>query len=75
MTERVLTYREEFPPGTRVVVRAGKGDGTDHDYNGRTGTIVEYYKCLAVELDKPPRYGTNPVLISLHTLRHLRAPK
>lgn len=67
------TYRDEFPVGTRVVVRAAKSDGSDYDYNGQKGTIVEFYKCLAVELDKPPRYGNNPVLISLHTLRHLRS--
>lgn len=65
------TYREEFPPGTRVVVRASKGDGSDYEFNGRKGTIVEFHKCLAVELDKPPRYGSNPVLISLHCLSHL----
>jgi hypothetical protein len=65
------TYRDEFPAGTRVVVRAKKSDGSDYDFNGRKGTIVEFGKCLAVELDKPPQYGTNPVLIGLHILRHL----
>lgn len=66
------TYRDEFPPGTRVVIRAGKGEGSDHDHNGQTGTVVEYYKCLAVELDKPPRYGSNPVLIAPHCFRIIR---
>ena len=65
------TYRDEFPPGTRVVIRAGKDEGSDHDYDGRRGTVVEHYKCLAVELDKPPKYGTNPVLISPHCFRRL----
>lgn len=67
----MTTYREEFPVGTRVVVRAAKSDGTDYDFNGWKGTIVEFYKCLAVEMDRPPRYGTNPVLISLHCLRRI----
>jgi hypothetical protein len=65
------TYRDEFPPGTRVVIRAAKSDGTDYDFNGRKGAVVEFYKCLAVELDKPPKYGSNPVLISPHCFRHL----
>lgn len=69
MTE--LTYRQEFPSGTRVVVRAGKGEGTDCEFNGRKGTIVEFYKALAVEFDKPPRHGTNPVIICLHNLRRI----
>jgi hypothetical protein len=67
----VGTYRDEFPPGTRVVIRATKSDGTDYDFNGRKGTVVEYKKCLAVELDKPPKYGTNPVLISLHCFQRI----
>jgi hypothetical protein len=35
----VGTYRDEFPPGTRVVIRAAKSDGTDYDFNGRKGTM------------------------------------
>lgn len=67
----IRTYREEFPVGARVIVRAEKSDGTDYDFNGRKGTVVQFYKCLALELDKPPKYGSNPVLISLHCWHHL----
>lgn len=66
---KILTYREEFQAGTRVVVRASKEEGTDHDFNGRKGTMVEFCGGLAVELDKPPRYGNNPVLVCMHNLR------
>lgn len=65
----VLTYREEFQPGTRVVVRAGAGEGSDHEFNGRTGTMVDYHGHLAVEIDRLPRYWENPVLICMHNLR------
>lgn len=64
-----MTYRDDFPIGSRVIVRAGKDEGTDHDFNGQSGTIVKFGEALAVEFDKPPRYGTNPVLICLHNLR------
>ena len=67
----MTTYRDEFPDGTRVVVRANKGEGTDHDFNGQRGTIVDFCGCIAVKMDKPPRYGSNPVLISPHNLRVL----
>lgn len=68
----IKTYVEEFPPGTRIVVRADKSEGTDHDFNGRRGTVVAYGRALAVEFDKPPRHCANPVIICLHNLRHER---
>lgn len=37
------TYPEIFPPGTRIRVRAGQGQGSDCDWNGHTGTIVEWW--------------------------------
>ena len=66
------TYRDIFPIGTRVVVRADKSDGSDHEFNGRRGTMVEIGKCLGVQFDNPPKHWPNPYLISLHTLRHLK---
>lgn len=63
-----MTYREEFPPGTRVIVSAGPNEGTDHEFTGRTGTMVEYGKGLAVEIDRLPRYWKNPVIICMHNL-------
>jgi hypothetical protein len=65
-----ITYRDVFPIGSRVVVDAADPrEGTDHEFNGRKGTIVEFCKCLAVEFDKPPKYWKNPALICMHNLR------
>lgn len=66
-----MTYREEFTPGTRVVVRAGPGEGTDHEANGRQGTMVAVGRALAVNLDKPPRYWSNPAFICMHNLQRV----
>lgn len=67
------TYRDKFPAGTRVVVEAGKSEGTDHEFNNREGMMVEFGQCLAVEFDHPPKYWRNPVLICMHNLRHTRS--
>lgn len=69
---KIKTYREEFPVGTRVKVVAGPAEGTDHEFNGRAGTIVEYGQFIAVELDRPPKYWRNPCLISPSNLRHTK---
>jgi hypothetical protein len=63
-----MTYRDDFPIGSRVRVRAGASEGTDHEFNGATGTIVDFKGYLAVEIDQLPRYWKNPVLISPHNL-------
>jgi hypothetical protein len=68
----IKTYREEFPPGTRVVVRTTPGEGTDCEFEGRKGTMVAMGEYLAVDFDKPPKYWPNPYLISLHNLRHTK---
>lgn len=65
------TYREEFPIGTRVTVEADQSEGTDYEFTGLSGTIVGYGPFLAIQFDRLPRYwNNNPVLISLHNLRH-----
>lgn len=63
------TYRDEFPAGARVVVDANKNEGTDHEFNGRSGVVVEFGRWIAVKFDKLPKYWTNPVLICPHNLR------
>lgn len=63
-----LTYQEKFTPGTKVVVRAGPGEGTDHDYNGRTGTVEKYSHWVGVCLDRPLRDGRKSVMICPHNL-------
>jgi hypothetical protein len=67
---RIKTYREEFQPGTRVIVRALPGEGTDHGWNGKVGTMVEMGRALAVNFDKPLKYWPNPYPICMHNLRH-----
>lgn len=68
----VKTYREEFPFGTRVVVRASVSEGTDGDFNGRYGTVVEHGQFMAVEFDRPIQGYPNPYLISPHNLHKVR---
>jgi len=66
-----MTYRDDFPPGTRVIVHApDPREGSDHEFHGRTGTIVDHGKCRAVEIDRLPRYWKNPVILCMHNLRH-----
>jgi hypothetical protein len=65
------TYREEFPPGTRVLVDSSADTGTDSEFNGCTGTVVRFDQFIAVRIDKLPPYWRNPALLSPSNLRAL----
>jgi hypothetical protein len=65
----MATYRDTFVVGTRVVVCASEAEGTDHEFNGRCGTIVKRGQYVAVDLDRPLKYWPNPAFICLHNLR------
>lgn len=65
-----MTYAETFPIGCRVVVRAGAREGSDHEFNGRAGTVVGHGPWFTVDFDKPPRGWPNPYMgICPHNLR------
>lgn len=57
-----MTYPEIFPVGSRITVRARPGDGSDYQFNGRTGTIEKWRGCSSaiIRFDNPPRGWPNP---------------
>jgi ribosomal protein L21E len=66
------TYREMFPDGARVVVEAGPAEGTDHEFNGRTGTVRHAQGgWITVQIDRPPPYWRNPAILCPHNLRRI----
>lgn len=73
VSEPIVTYPEQFPPGTRVLIKAGRFEGTDHHYNDRIGTVERWvgYTSAQVLFDKPVKDMPNPYLIVCHNLRHL----
>jgi hypothetical protein len=77
MRDKILTYPEQFPPGSRVTIKASPHEGTDHRFNKRNGTVKEWprYTLAEVEFDEPPHGLPNPYLIVCHNLRHLTANK
>jgi hypothetical protein len=71
-THQPKTYSELLPVGTRVKVHAAmRREGSDHDWHGRTGTIVNWLggnSWAEVQMDKPKRDRPNPVPITAHNL-------
>jgi hypothetical protein len=55
--------------GDRVVVSAGPQEGTDHQYDGRTGTVIEADMLIAVRFDDPPPGWPKVGVICRHNLR------
>lgn len=71
-----MTYPEIFPPDTRVIIVAGKGEGTDQEWNGYTGTVLKWHGCswASIKMDKHRRYWPRgPVTIIGHNLQLLPA--
>lgn len=64
-----MSYRDDFPIGSRVIVNAPCGEGSDCEFNGRAGTVVAHGQWFGVKFDKPPRYWPNPTTICPHNLR------
>lgn len=65
------TYPDIFPVGSRVVVKAGPGEGTDQDWNGHAGIVLEWHGCSTakIKMDKGKRFWPKgPVLITAHNL-------
>lgn len=52
------TYSEMFPAGTRIVVKAGKGEGTDQDWNSHEGTVLSVHgnQWAKIKMDKGKRH-------------------
>jgi hypothetical protein len=50
-------YNEEFhPPGTRIRVHAPQPmDGSDHDWHGYKGVVLEHKHWTLCRMDKKPR--------------------
>jgi hypothetical protein len=71
--DKIITYPEQFPPGTRVLIKASPYEGTDRFFNNRTGTVKRWagYTSAEIEFDKPVKDLPNPYLIVCHNLRHL----
>jgi len=70
MSGRGNTYPDLFPVGCRVVVRAGPGEGSDREFNGRAGVIQGWNRCTdaLVKFDKGKRNRSNPTWITCHNL-------
>ena len=62
---------ELFPRDTRVKVHAASPmEGSDHEWHGYVGTIIENGKWVLVRMDKKPRHWpSNEVLLCNHNLR------
>lgn len=71
------TYPEIFPPGSRVVVRAGQGEGTDVEWNGYIGAVIGWHNCswCEIRMDKRKRGWPNPTTIVGHNVRLINQQK
>jgi len=65
---------ELFPRGTRVKVHAPSPmEGSDHEWHGYAGTIIENGEWTRCIMDKRPRnWPSNEVLLCNHNLRALK---
>lgn len=66
-----MTYEEQFPAGTRVVIRCSE-PGTDRLMHNKAGEVVRYWSAgfLLIRFDETPRYGNNPRFIGASHVRH-----
>lgn len=59
------TYSELLPPGTRVTVCAGKGEGTDQEWNGHKGEVVRVIgnQWAEIKMEKGRRFWPSKLVI------------
>jgi len=72
-----MTYPETFPTGSRVVVKAGPHEGTDHDWNGHAGSVIKWHGCssASIKMDKHKRHWPRgPIIITGHNLQLVASP-
>lgn len=72
------TYPEIFPPGTRVRVHAGPGEGSDCAWNGHAGTIMDWWgpSTANIRMDKWRAHwdGRPFTSITCHNIERTDAP-
>ena len=71
MSSRVTYNGETFPVGTRVIVHAASPrEGSDYDWHGYTGTLIQNGSWTKVLMDDKPRtWPRREVYICNHNLR------
>jgi hypothetical protein len=66
-----MSYSEEFPVGTRVVISAGPGEGSDQEWNGHAGKIIAWHGSFAeIKPDRGKKFWPKgSVLIDGYNIR------